>query len=250
MQSLSLGSICQCSICRGWRLLDLENISARNIRYKRVTSCSDSMKRTLLITATLLVALSIASFITPFHVNVARASPYVDPLLTRNASTSPANSKAEVIIVLDHIPTSADAQAVMRFSRIDAPMTQLPMILAVSNYGNLTNLSNYPGVISLWANRQLTYLAQVQTTTHTSGEVPVLHSWWNNIMHVPDAWSRGFQGQGIGVALIDTGVDAGNPSLGYSFTPTTTSPKSTLPCDTERQSLHYRRDSIEPASRT
>jgi len=182
------------------------------------------MKRTLLITATLLVALSIASFITPFHVSVAGASPYVDPLLTRNASTSPANSKAEVIIVLDHIPTSADAQAVMRFSRIDAPMTQLPMILAVSNYGNLTNLSNYPGVISLWANRQLTYLAQVQTTTHTSGEVPVLHSWWNNIMHVPDAWSRGFQGQGIGVALIDTGVDAGNPSLGYRFTPTTTSP--------------------------
>lgn len=111
----------------------------------------------------------------------------------------------------------------MRYSRIDAPMTELPMILAVSNYGNLTNLANYPGVVSLWANRQLHYQAQVQTTTHNFGEVPVQHSWWNDIMHVPAAWSLGFQGQGIGVALIDTGVDASNPSLGYSFTPTTTS---------------------------
>jgi serine protease AprX len=174
------------------------------------------MKRTIVL-STILVALSIFSLVTAINVHPVRAGPYIDRLLTTNASNSPPSAKAEVIIVLDHIPTSNDANAIMQFSRIDAPMTQLPMILAVSNYGNLTNIAKYPGVVSLWANRQLTYLGQVQTVTHSYGQVPVQHSWWNDIMHVPDVWNLGFQGQGIGVALIDTGVDATNPSLGYRF---------------------------------
>ncbi len=50
------------------------------------------------------------------------------------------------------------------------------MILTYTNSGNLKNMASYPGVQSLWYNRQLTYYGNVQTVTHSYGEVPTAHS--------------------------------------------------------------------------
>ncbi len=173
------------------------------------------MKRIIALT-TLVLILLVVGTASPIIRSV-KASPYLDPVIASAWSTSSPSTILQAVLVLNHIPTSADALAIQGYSKTTEPLTQLPMILTVTNYGNLTSILNYPGIVSVWANRQLTYYGNVNTVTHSSGEVPVQHSWWNDVMRVPDAWSLGFQGQGITVALIDTGIDASNPSLGYNF---------------------------------
>ena len=175
------------------------------------------IRRTITI-ATALLLLSLAMTLSPYSIHPARASAYLDPVLAKLSATSPATSTVEVIVVLDHIPTTNDALAIQQYSVVSAPMTELPMILSVTTFGSLGSVLAYSGVVSVWANRQEAYFASSGgTTTHAYGEIPVQHSWWNDIMHVPDVWSLGYQGQGVTVAVVDTGVDATNPSLGYSF---------------------------------
>ena len=133
------------------------------------------MKRILVI-ATALLIISLASTTSPYNIRAVHASAYIDPLLASAQAASSPSTAAQVIIVLNHIPTSSDAQAFRAFSKTSFPMTRLPMILTYTNYGNLTNMASYPGVQSLWYNRQLTYYGNVQTVTHSYGEVPTAHS--------------------------------------------------------------------------
>ncbi len=172
------------------------------------------MKQVFII-ATVLVVLSLTA--SPSILRSVHASAYIEPALADALATSSASSPVQVVVVLDHIPTSSDSQAFQSFSTRSFSMTRLPMILSYTNYGSLTRIASYPGVTSLWSNRQLTYYGNTQTVTHSYGEVPTAHSWWNDVMHVTDVWNTGDQGQGVTVALIDAGIDATNPSLGYSF---------------------------------
>ncbi len=174
------------------------------------------MNRTITI-ATALVILSIIATVTPYNIRPAHAAPYVDPALAKIASASSPSATTQIIIVLNHTPTSADSNAIQQYSTMTAPMSNLPMILATTTFANLANIEAYSGVVSVWENAQLSFFGQVSTTTHSYGEVPVQHSWWDTIMRVQDAWALGYQGQGVTVALVDTGIDASNPSLGYNF---------------------------------
>ncbi len=193
----------------------LENIPLLNIPYNHQAIAFRLMKRIV----TIAVALFILSLGTayPNYIHSARAAAYLDPILASAAASSPSTSAVQVIIVLNHIPSSFDTQTIQAFSTTTVAMTRLPIILSFTNYGNLTNIESYQGVVSLWANRQLANFGNVQTVTHSFGEIPTQHSWWNDVMHVPDVWNLGFQGQGVTVALVDSGIDATNPSLGYSF---------------------------------
>src|SRR6266700_6313287 len=173
--------------------------------------------RRIITIATALLILSLATAISPYNIHLARATAYIDPVLARAMASSSSSSSVQVIIVLNHNPTTSDANAIQQHSTTTAPMSQLPMILAVTTYGNLNNIASSPGVVGLYANRQLTYYGNVNGVSHSFGEIPVQHSWWNDIMSVPAVWSQGFQGQGVTVALVDSGIDASNPSLGYSF---------------------------------
>src|SRR5215467_437410 len=174
------------------------------------------MNRTIVIAAALLV-LSLTATSSPYNIRQAHASPYIDPALAKIASASSATSTVQIIIVLNHVPTSADSNAIQQYSTMTAPLSNLPMILATTTVANLGSIEGYSGVASVWANAQFSYLGQVSTTTHSYGEVPTQHSWWDSIMHVQDAWALGYQGQGVTVALVDSGIDASNPSLGYNF---------------------------------
>src|SRR5215831_13798182 len=167
--------------------------------------------------ATAILILALGTAIIPANVHIATASAYIDPVLTRGIANNSPSAGVQAIIVLNHIPTASDANYIQTLSTMTAPMTMLPMILANTNYGNIKTIASYSGVVSVWANRQLTYYGNVKTSTHSSGEIPVQHSWWNDIMSVPGVWNQGFQGQGVTVALVDSGIDASNPSLGYNF---------------------------------
>ncbi len=199
------------------------------------------MNRIVSIAIAVLI-LFLATTISPYNIHPARASAYIDPVLSRAIATSPSAATVQVVIVLNHNPTTSDTNAIQQYSTTTAPMSQLPMILAVTTYGNLNNIASSPGVVALYANRQLTSYGNVNGASHSFGEIPVQHSWWNDIMSVPAVWSQGFQGQGVTVALVDSGVDASNPSLGYSFpnglsqatrSISKTSPTQTPPAGTE-----------------
>src|SRR5213593_4570387 len=174
------------------------------------------MNRIVSIAIAVLI-LFLATTISPYNIHPARASALIDPVLSRGIATSPSAATVQVVIVLSHNPTTSDANTIQQYSTTTAPMSQLPMILAVTTYGNLNSIASTPGVVALYANRQLTSYGNVNGASHSFGEIPVQHSWWNDIMSVPAVWSQGFQGQGVTVALVDSGIDASNPSLGYSF---------------------------------
>src|SRR5215831_7433530 len=168
------------------------------------------MKRIVSL-AVALVMLSVGS-LSPGALHLAHASAFIEPGLANALATNPSSSAVQVVVVLNHIPTAADSQAFQSFSTRSFSMTRLPMILSYTNYGNLTSIASYNGVTSLWNNRQLTYYGNVQTVTHSYGSVPT-QDWWNPATHVTDVWNTGDQGQGVTVALIDSGIDATNPSL-------------------------------------
>ena len=91
------------------------------------------------------------------------------------------------------------------------------MALVVGTPSQALAIASQRGIVSLWNDTPQAYYSQVTTTNHDYGTVPVSNSWWVDTMNVRPAWAQGYQGQGVGVAIVDSGVDATNPSLGYSF---------------------------------
>src|SRR5262245_35921617 len=127
------------------------------------------MNRTIII-ATALVFLSIIATGTPYNIHSAHAAPYIDPALTKIAAASSPSATTQIIIVLNHTPTSADSNAIRQYSTMTAPMTNLPMILATTTFANLANIEAYSSVVSVWENAQFSYFGPVSTTTHSYGE--------------------------------------------------------------------------------
>lgn len=203
-------------ICREQTLSVLENIRQKNFPFIRSPPFAVFMNRAKALSLIVLTTLLAISALLP-SIPSATASPYIDPLLSYSRSHSSPDALVEVVITLDHIPTLTDVETINSRSRLTAPMNQLPMILAITTYSELDSMASHPGVVSLFQNRALDYYGNVKTVTHSFGEVPVQHSWWNDVMRVPSAWALGYRGQGVTAAVIDTGIDATNPSLGFRF---------------------------------
>ena len=63
---------------------------------------------------------------------------------------------------------------------------------------------------------QKVQLVHPDTSTAPSGGEVIAQGasdWWHQIIESPNAWSRGFNGQGVIVAVIDSGVDVTHPLL-------------------------------------
>src|SRR5213594_1935145 len=99
------------------------------------------MKRIVTL-ATAILILSLAATISPNYIRTAHAPAYIDPVLGRASSSSSPSSSVQVIIALNHTPTASDANTIQQYSTMTAPMTQLPMVLAVTTYGNLASLAS------------------------------------------------------------------------------------------------------------
>jgi len=125
----------------------------------------------------------------------------VDPVLSGQLALAGAADPIEVLVTYDSL-TSGDAVAaavratgagIIRFKH-------LPIVAAVATPAQITQLSNVSGVVSLYANRQLKYFL--------AESVPSIRA---NLAHV-----AGYTGKGIGVAILDSGVDGlYNPDLPY-----------------------------------
>lgn len=125
----------------------------------------------------------------------------LDPVLSGQLALAGAADRIAVLVTHDSL-TSGDAVAaavratgasVIRFKH-------LPIVAALATPAQITQLSNVDGVLSLYANRQLEYFL--------AESVPSIRA---NLVRV-----AGYTGKGIGVAILDSGIDGlYNPDVPY-----------------------------------
>jgi subtilisin family serine protease len=131
----------------------------------------------------------------------------VDRLLTSQVNSLPLGL-TPVIITFDHKPTSADFTMLKTLGIAGGRYLQeLPIVLAKINLTQLNSLKTKAGIRSLYANRLMKLMDRegrtitgvedlvrdIEATTHNGG-LPV-------------------SGKNIGIAYVDTGIDATHPDL-------------------------------------
>jgi serine protease AprX len=105
-----------------------------------------------------------------------------------------------VVVTFDHVPNALDQALVRSVASRSTFLTSLPMALIVTNATGVQRLAATAGVRSLYLDKPLQYFL------HES--VPLIGA--------PAAWKDfGADGNGVGVAIIDSGIDGAHPDVPY-----------------------------------
>ncbi len=122
----------------------------------------------------------------------------LDPALKLKLGTVGSAETIRVVATFDHVPTLADRTLIRNVSARSQFLTSLPMALMITTPAQVQSLVGTPGLASLYLDKQLKYYL------HES--VPLIGA--------PQAWKDfGADGHGVGVAIIDSGIDATHPDL-------------------------------------
>jgi serine protease AprX len=125
----------------------------------------------------------------------------VDPVLTSALSLAGPLDQLEVLVTYDSLASGdAVASAVRATGAGIIRFKHLPIVAAVANPAQITRISGVPGVVSLYSNKQLKwFLAE---------SVPSIRA---NLARI-----AGYTGKGVGVAILDSGIDGlFNPDVHY-----------------------------------
>ena len=129
----------------------------------------------------------------------------IDPLLQRALAASAPTSSLTVIAVFRDGPTAADRAAIAATGAAIVPYTTLPMAAVQATPAQVSALSAVADVKSLWLNHSLE-LALHETTREIGSDV---------VNATPSAGGLGITGAGVGVAVLDSGIDGTHPDLHY-----------------------------------
>jgi serine protease AprX len=131
----------------------------------------------------------------------ATTAAYLDPLLTAALATAPATSSLMAVAAFSHAPTSLDLAAVRATGVVAVPYSRLPMAAIEGTPVQISALAAVSGVSSLWLNHGL------ELALHES--VPLIQA--------DKVWAPplGFNGQGVGVAVLDSGIDGNHPDVHF-----------------------------------
>src|SRR5687768_10972099 len=112
--------------------------------------------------------------------------------------TTPTATPFRVIATFDHAPTALDRSLIAAVASRSQFLTSLPMALLETNAAGLTRLLGTPGLKSLYLDEQLQYFLHESVA----------------LIGADRARSElGADGKGIGIAVIDSGIDATHPDL-------------------------------------
>jgi serine protease AprX len=117
----------------------------------------------------------------------------VDPVLRNLLSFALPTDRLEVLVTYDPAATTGDAVAeAMRRSGVGIiRFRQLPIVAGVDTPPQITSLLSLNGVKSVFSNKQLRY--------HLAESIPSIRG---DVAH-----RMGYTGKGVGIAIVDSGVD-------------------------------------------
>ena len=132
--------------------------------------------------------------------SVVHASVVIDPELSEAITAAQTGSTLRVIATFDSPLDSVRAKALSGLVTRGAVLQRLPMALLIATPQQIAALKTLPGLRSLYLDRELEY--------YLNESVPLIGA--------PQVWSElGFDGTGIRVAVIDSGIDTTHPDLPF-----------------------------------
>jgi serine protease AprX len=139
------------------------------------------------------------------------SSASVDPLLISFFSTTAVGAKAPVVIAYDHQPTASEIN-LLRAEGISEGfvLRALPMVIVDMNAAQLQAVRSQPGVVSVWGNRVLKPL--MNSSRRMIGAAQLMADREVTVRNTRNP-GMPISGKGIGVAYLDTGIDATNRDL-------------------------------------
>lgn len=144
------------------------------------------------------IVVLLAATLLPFSTATATTAVSVDPLLKQQLDAGVSSIVA--ILSFNGIP-SADTVASLESQGILAyQYSQLPMLVVRGSAAQIRQLTGLPGLVSIYSDRQLDYY---------------LHEGVPLIGGSRQAAVSGFSGAGIGVAILDSGIDGTQPDLSF-----------------------------------
>jgi serine protease AprX len=125
----------------------------------------------------------------------------MDPVLANALRLAKATDRLEVLVTYaDNANGNAVARAITGTGAGIIRFRHLPIVYALATPAQITQISATPGVVSLYSNKQLKY--------YLAESVPSIRA---NEVH-----AAGYTGRGIGVAILDSGIDGlVNPDVAY-----------------------------------
>lgn len=164
--------------------------------------------RKLVVSSLLAVAMAMSTTGTvPFTTAAARATTAapMDPLLQNALLTAAPASELVVIAEMSHVAGPLDLAAVRALGATPVGFGALPMLAVQGTPTQIQALAGLAGVGSLWLNHP------VELALHET--IPMIGA---DVVHAPpSAGGLGITGRGVGVAVLDSGIDGNHPDLHY-----------------------------------
>jgi len=124
----------------------------------------------------------------------------LDPLLTTTVATSLPTTVVQVVGVLPHTPTASDISLLDALGATAVPYTSLPLVALQAPVSAIPALQGSGVLTAMWQNRPL------QLLLHES--VPLIGA--DRVQT-----QLGYNGAGIGIAILDSGIDGNHPDTHY-----------------------------------
>jgi serine protease AprX len=141
-----------------------------------------------------------AQDVLPVHLLGLSSAVKIDPVLTTLLNTSSPLDRLQVLVTYDPARTTGDAvSAALKSSGAGIiRFKHLPVVFAVATPGQIASITTKPGIRSVYSNKQLQY--------YLAESVPSING------HL--AHAAGYTGEGVGIAILDSGIDgAYSPDL-------------------------------------
>ncbi len=126
----------------------------------------------------------------------------IDPVLTTLLNLASPTEQLEVLVTFDPTRTNAGnvATALTRSGAGIIKFKHLPVMFALATPAQIASITTKPGIVSVYSNKQLQYYLAESTRA----------------IRATTAWNTGYTGKGVGIAILDSGVDGlYNPGLAY-----------------------------------
>jgi serine protease AprX len=146
------------------------------------------------------VAAALAAPAASPHRAAAQTPATLDPLLTATLTTALPATVLQMVGVLDHVPTASDVAVLHSLGATAVPYTALPLVALQAPASAVAALQSSGVVGGLWQNRNL------ELFLHES--VPLIGA---DAVHT----QLGDDGRGVGIAILDSGIDGNHPDVHY-----------------------------------